>query len=149
MLTGGPCTSTRSVEVVPDTFTMPADTTLPISGLGTQLTGLTVNTVLLKAMSLAVPATGSMTNEVSSVAMMSTLLPARPIAMPRSILMLSGVAVAVGVSLGVCVSVAVGVSVTVGVLVTVNVCVIVAVLVGVSIGVTVGVLVAVAVAVSV
>src|SRR5262245_66450674 len=96
---------------------IPADTILPISGLGLQLTGSTVKTVLSKVMSLAVPATARPTNEVLIVAVMSTLVPASPMAVLRSIRTLSGVAVAVGVSLGVKVSVAVGVSVTVGVLV--------------------------------
>src|SRR5262245_49661649 len=142
---GGPWICTRRVELVPDTFTMPAEMILLISGFGTQVEGFTLKTVLSNVMSLAVPAASRPIGDVVIVAGRSTPLPARPTPLLRSILMVSGVGVTVGVSVGVAVSVAVGVSVgvsvgvTVGVSVTVGVAVGVWVLVGVSIGVAVGV----------
>src|SRR5262249_3312560 len=144
---GGRWICTRRVELVPDTFTMPAEMILLISGFGTQVEGFTLKTVLSNVMSLAVPATSRPISDVVIVAVMSTPIPARPMPLLRSILMVSGVGVTVGVSVGVAVSVTVGVSVGVSVGVTVGVLVTVGVAVGVS--VLVGVLVRVSGAVAV
>src|SRR5262249_9989799 len=142
---GGPWICTRRVELAPDTFTMPAEMILLISGVGTQVGGVTLETVVLDGVPFAVPATSRPINDVVIVAVISTPIPARPTPLLRSILMVSGVGVTVGVSVGVAVSVTVGVSVgvsvgvTVGVLVTVGVAVGVSVLVGVLVGVSVAV----------